>query len=93
MKKVFYGILLAAELALSAVCMSLLWSNTAYIAMAIIIAIWVALLIWVLLKLRKADDAAIKRKLYRRLALVMVSPVVMFVIAVIIFIIGLSMVI
>lgn len=93
MKKVLYAILVFAELLLGLAALSVLWNNTSYIAVAVIAAIWAVLLVWVLLKLKKADDAAIKRKLYRRLALVMASPVMIFIVLVIVFIIRLSMVI
>ena len=43
-----------------------------------------------IVKLKKADDEAMKRKLYRRLALANGSPVIVFIILVIWFIIAMS---
>ena len=43
-----------------------------------------------IVKLKKADDEAMKRKLYRRLALANASPVFVFIILVIWFIIAMS---
>ena len=91
MKKALYIILLIAELVLGLAILSILWNSTFYLAMGVIIAVWAALLVWVLLKLKKTEDAAAKRKLYRRLVLVMASPTIIFVILVIGFIIAFSM--
>ena len=91
MKKALYIILLIAELVLGLAILSILWNSTFYLGIAVIVIIWAALMIWVISKLRKADDEAIKRKLYRRLALVNASPVIVFMILVIWFIIAMSM--
>ncbi len=93
MKKVLYMLLLLVELILDLAVLSLLYNNTAYIAIAAVVVIWLALLIYLVPKLKKAEDEAIKRKLYRRLVLVMAAPIILFIILVIGFIIGLSMVI
>ena len=91
MKKALYGLLLIAELVLAAMILSLLWNSTFYLGIAIIVIVWAALMAWVLVKLKKADDEAMKRKLYRRLALANGSPVLVFIILVIWFIIAMSM--
>ena len=91
MKKVLYGLLLLVEAVAALMILSLLWNNTFYLAVAAIVVIWAALIAWVLIKLKKADDEALKRKLYRRLALANGSPVIVFIILVIWFIIAMSM--
>ena len=90
MKKVLYGLLLLVEAVAALMILSLLWNNTFYLAVAAIAVIWAALVTWVLVKLKKADDEVMKRKLYRRLALANGSPVFVFVILVIWFIIAMS---
>ena len=90
MKKVLYGLLLLAEAIAALMIMSVLWNSTFYLAVAAIAVIWAALIAWVLIKLKKADDEAMKRKLYRRLALANASPVFVFIILVIWFIIAMS---
>jgi hypothetical protein len=90
MKKVLYGLLLLVEAVAALMILSLLWNNTFYLAVAAIAVIWAALVTWVLVKLKKADDEAMKRKLYRRLALANGSPVIVFIILVIWFIIAMS---
>ena len=91
MKKVLYGLLLLVEVIAALMIMSILWNSTFYLAVAAIVVIWAALVTWVLIKLKKADDEALKRKLYRRLALANASPVFVFIILVIWFIIAMSM--
>ena len=90
MKKVLYGLLLLVEAIAALMIMSILWNSTFYLAVASIAVIWAALVTWVLIKLKKADDEAMKRKLYRRLALANASPVFVFIILVIWFIIAMS---
>ena len=91
MKKVLYGLLLLVEAIAALMIMSILWNSIFYLAVAAIAVIWAALVTWVLIKLKKADDEAMKRKLYRRLALANGSPVIVFIILVIWFIIAMSM--
>ena len=91
MKKVLYGLLLLVEVIAALMIMSILWNSTFYLAVAAIAVIWAALVTWVLIKLKKVDDEAMKRKLYRRLALANASPVFVFIILVIWFIIAMSM--
>lgn len=90
MKKVLYGLLLLVEAIAALMIMSILWNSTFYLAVAAIAVIWAALVTWVLIKLKKADDEVMKRKLYRRLALANASPVFVFIILVIWFIIAMS---
>ena len=90
MKKVLYGLLLLVEAIAALMIMSILWNSIFYLAVAAIAVIWAALVTWVLIKLKKADDEAMKRKLYRRLALENASPVFVFIILVIWFIIAMS---
>ena len=90
MKKVLYGLLLLVEAVAALMILSLLWNNTFYLAVAAVAVIWAGLIAWVLIKLKKADDEALKRKLYRRLALANGSPVFVFIILVIWFIIAMS---
>ena len=90
MKKVLYGLLLLVEAIAALMIMSILWNSIFYLAVAAIAVIWAALVTWVLIKLKKADDEAMKRKLYRRLALANGSPVIVFIILVIWFIIAMS---
>ena len=75
MKKVLYGLLLLVEAVAALMILSLLWNNTFYLAVAAIVVIWAVLVTWVLIKLKKADDGVMKRKLYRRLVLANGSPV------------------
>ena len=91
MKKVLYGLLLLVEAVAALMILSLLWNNTFYLAVAAIAVIWAVLVTWVLIKLKKADDGVMKRKLYRRLVLANGSPVIVFIILVIWFIIEMSM--
>lgn len=90
MKKVLYGLLLLVEAVAALMILSLLWNNTFYLAVAAIAVIWAVLVTWVLIKLKKADDGVMKRKLYRRLVLANGSPVIVFIILVIWFIIAMS---
>ena len=91
MKKVLYGLLLLVEAIAALMIMSILWNSTFYLAVAAIVVIWAVLVTWVLIKLKKADDGVMKRKLYRRLVLANGSPVIVFIILVIWFIIAMSM--
>ena len=91
MKKVLYGLLLLVEVIAALMIMSILWNSTFYLAVAAITVIWAALVTWVLIKLKKANDEAMKRKLYCRLALANGSPVIVFITLVIWFIIAMSM--
>ena len=91
MKKTLYVLLLLAELFLDITVLSLLSNGSFYIAITAIVAVWIALLIYLVPKLKKADDEAIRRKLYRRLVLVMAAPMMIFAILVVGFVIAFSM--
>ena len=93
MKKVLYIVLLFIELVLDVLLMSLLWSNQAWLAWGIIAVVWGGLLIWQVLALKKVSDDISKKRIYRRIALSMLVPIVGFIIVVIWFIIALSRVI
>ena len=92
MKKALYVLLVLAELLATFAILSALWNSTFYLAVTIIVIIWLALLVRLIPKMKKADDAVTKRKLYRKLIFVMASPIIVFIILVIVFIIRFSMV-
>lgn len=75
MKKALYIILLLAEAAVDFLAISLVRTNFGWIPCVVTIAVWAALLVWQILMLTKATDAELKRKIYRRIALVMLVPV------------------
>ena len=91
MKKVLYFILLAAELALGAVCMNIIWNATLQLPCVIVAIVCAALLVWQVIKLVKATDDAAKRKAKRNIALVLLIPTIVFVVLVIWFIVAMSM--
>ena len=93
MKKVLLVLLLLAELLLDLAVLSLLRNNSCYIGIVCTVIIWGAMLLSLVPKLKKADDAASRRKLCRRLIAAMAVPVVICIILVIGFVIGLSTVI
>ena len=93
MKKVFHMFVLFAELVLNFMVLSILWNSTLYIELVGIVILWLLLLVRLILKMKKENSAEFKQKFYRRLVLVMAVPMIIFIILVIGFIIGLSMVI
>ena len=93
MKKVFHMFVLLAELVLNFMILSILWNSTFYTELVVIVILWLFLLVRLILKMKKENSAEIKQKFYRRLVLVMAVPMIIFIILVIGFIIGLSMVI
>ena len=93
MKKVFHMLVLLAELVLNFMVLSILWNSTLYIELVVIVILWLLLLVRLILKMKKENSAEIKQKFYRRLVLVMAVPMIIFIILVIGFIIGLSMII
>ena len=93
MKKVFHMFLLFAELVLNFMVLSILWNSTLYIELVGIVILWLLLLVRLILKMKKENSPEFKQKFYRRLVLVMAVPMIIFIILVIGFIIGLSMVI
>ena len=93
MKKIFHMFVLFAELVLNFMVLSILWNSTFYTELVVIVILWLFLLVRLILKMKKENRAEIKQKFYRRLVLVMAIPMIIFIILVIGFIIGLSMVI
>ena len=93
MKKVFHMFVLFAELVLNFMVLSILWNSTLYIELVGIVILWLLLLVRLSLKMKKENSPEFKQKFYRRLVLVMAIPMIIFIILVIGFIIGLSMVI
>ena len=91
--KILYIILLLVELTLDFMALSILWNSSFHIGVIIISLIWGALLLTLIPKFKKADDAVAKRKVYIKLVLTMILPVIIFVILVIAFAIKLSTVI
>ena len=89
-KSILYFILLAAEFIVGVLLMSLLWNNGEYIAIIVTCIIWAALIIWQVVMLVKAKDVASKGKIKRNIAIFMLTPVAIFIITLIWFIIGLS---
>ena len=92
MKKTTYILLLVVELLAGLLILSGLWNSTSYLAVTAIVFVWVALLVRVVPKLKKAEDEALKKKYRRRLVLVMATPVIAFIILAIWFIIRFTMV-
>ena len=74
MKKALYIILLLAELVVGFLLMSLAWVNIGWIPCVITIAVWAALLVWQIVKLKKNTDAAKARKIKGNIALIMLIP-------------------
>ena len=74
MKKVLYVILLLAELAVGALLLSAAWNGIGRIPCVIAIALWAALLVWQIVKLKKNTDAAKVRKIKGNIALIMLIP-------------------
>ena len=93
MKKIFHMFVLFAELVLNFMVLSILWNSTFYTELVVIVILWLFLLVRLILKMKKENRAEIKQKFYRRLVLVMAVPMIIFIILVIGFIIGLSMII
>jgi hypothetical protein len=93
MKKVFYIILLIAELFIDAILMNLAWNNTFELASVITSIVCAALVIWQIVMLVIKKDSATRKKIMRNIALVMLLPVVAFIIMFIFFFIGLASVI
>ena len=78
MKKILYIILLAAELLVGIPFMISLWDSSLYIPIAIAAVALAALLTWQIILFVKATNAAIKRKILSRIALVMLVPIAVF---------------
>ena len=80
MKKVLYIILLLAELLFDFILMSLVWTNVSVSVCIVTAVVCAALIIWQGIMLAMATDAAVKRKLMRNIALIMLIPVAVFII-------------
>ena len=78
MKKALYFILLAVELFVGALLMSSLWTSSLYIPIAVAVVSVVALLVWQIIKLRRASDPEVKKKILRNIALILMIPVAIF---------------
>ena len=97
MKKVAYVILLLVEAVLSFLALSLAWVNVEWIPCVVIIAVWAALLVWQILTLKKATHAEnpreVRRRTCRRIALVMLVPLLGGIILLVYMFVGLASVI
>lgn len=78
MKRLLYFILLIAELFVGSLLMISLWDALFYIPIAVS-AIVAGLLIWQLVWYFKANDPKTKRKILRNIALIMLTPIAVFV--------------
>ncbi len=76
MRKALYIILLVAEFLVSFVMLTLTTSVTSWTYFMIITAVWAALLVWSLVKLKKATSVGSKRKIKVAIVLVMLLPAV-----------------
>ena len=74
MKRVLYIILLIAELVVGALLLSAAWNSIGWLPCVIAIALWAALLVWQIVKLKNNNDAAKARKIKRNIALIMLIP-------------------
>lgn len=81
MRKILYFILLAAELFVGVVLMMSLWDSSMYIPVVITVVALAVLLTWQIVLLAKATDIAVKRKIMLGIALSMLIPIAVFVIA------------
>ena len=91
MKRVLYFVMLIAELAVGFFLMSLVWRTTLYIPCIVVAAVWAALMAWQIVSLSKANDAAAQKKILRNIALVMLIPTATFVVLLIWFIVGFTL--
>lgn len=78
MKKVLYFVLLIAELFVGSVLMISLFDSSLYIPLAVSVVAVVGLLIWQLVRYVKVAELAVKRKLLRNIALIMLIPIAVF---------------
>ena len=78
MKKIFCFVLLIAELFVDSVLMISLCDSSLYIPLAVSIAAVVVCLIWQLVRYVKVAELAVKRKLLRNIALIMLIPIAVF---------------
>ena len=80
MKKIFYFVLLIAELFVDSMLMLSLWNSSMYIPPAVSVAAVVGLLIWQLVWFFKTNNPAKKRTVLRNLPLIMLIPMAVFVV-------------
>jgi hypothetical protein len=78
MKKILYFVLLIAELFVDSVLMISLYDSSLYIPLAFSVAAVVGLLIWQLVRYVKVAELAVKRKLWRNIALILLIPIAVF---------------
>lgn len=78
MKKILYFVLLAAELFVDSLLMISLWDSSLYLPIALSVGAVVGLLIWQLVMYTKITDAAVKKKIFRNIALIMLIPIAVF---------------
>lgn len=78
MKKVLYFVLLIAELFVGSVLMISLFDSSLYIPLAVSVVAVVGLLVWQLVRYVKVAELAVKRKLLRNIALIMLIPIAVF---------------
>ena len=78
MKKVLYFVLLIAELFVGSVLMISLFDSSLYIPPAVSVVAVVGLLVWQLVRYVKVAELAVKRKLLRNIALIMLIPIAVF---------------
>ena len=86
MKKVLYILLLLVELVVGFALLAVATISIRWIGFCIVTAVWAALTVWMLAKLKKADSDQDRRKVKRWLALVMLLPAVAAVIAIFVFV-------
>ena len=79
MKRLFYFILLIAELFVGSLLMISLWNTLFYIPVAVSVIV-IGLLIWQLVWYLKTNDPATKRRIFRNIALIMLIPIAVFVV-------------
>ena len=76
MKKTLYFILLAVEFFVGFLLLVLSASLAGWPFFAVVTAVWAALMVWQLVKLKKAKEEKAKRKAKILMALIMLLPVV-----------------
>ena len=79
MKKIFYFILLAAELFVGTLLLMSLWESNMTITCAVAIVATLGVLLWQTVRFFKATDPTVKRKSMRNVALALLIPFAAFV--------------
>ena len=93
MKKALYIVILIAEFVLGSLLMELAYRNTFEIAVVITVIATIALAVWQIVRLIKANDSSAKGKIKRNIALVMLIPVAAFIVMLVYLLVGLMTVI